>query len=57
MLFQFGEQVAQFPGFLAGRNGSVRHHGDAGGVISPVLQAAESLKDNVQRAVANIYPA
>ena len=54
---EFGDQVAQFARLLAGRNGSVSHHGDACRVVAPVLQAPQSLKDNVQGIVSSIYPA
>ena len=51
MRFQFGEQVAQLSGLLPGRDGAVGNNGHTRRVVTPVLQAAQSFKDNIQRTV------
>ncbi|VXB65228.1 hypothetical protein ARTHRO9AX_180569 [Arthrobacter sp. 9AX] len=52
-LLQFGEQVAQLPRLLAGLNQTLGHNSDPCGVVAPVLQAAQSFKNHVQRTVTS----
>jgi len=54
VLLQFGEEIDQLAGLLPGLDGPLGDHRHPRRVITPVLQAAQSLKDNIQRTVTGI---